>query len=105
MLDLDPIRVLDVQMPLDFRLPFTFMKPFISSEVTLLLHDVKAYYIKSSLITKLAFIISFSSSSSYYYYYYHIKILQFKLSEPVFLSKTGKYLQIKVMKTKLKQSD
>ena len=87
------------------------MKPFISSEVTLLLHDVKAYYIKSSLITKLAFIISFSSSSSssssyyYYYYYYHIKILQFKLSEPVFLSKTGKYLQIKVMKTTLKQSD
>ena len=61
-------------------------------------------------MTKLAFIISSSSSSSsssyyYYYYYYHRKILQFKLSEPVFLSKTGKYLQIKVMKTKSKQSD
>ena len=55
-------------------------------------------------MTKLAFIIS-SSSSYYYYYYYHRKILQFKLSEPVFLSKTGKYLQIKVMKTTLKQSD
>ena len=56
-------------------------------------------------MTKLAFIISSSSSYYYYYYYYHRKILQFKLSEPVFLSKTGKYLQIKVMKTTLKQSD
>ena len=63
-------------------------------------------------MTKLAFIISSSSPSSssyyyyyYYYYYHHRKILQFKLSEPVFLSKTGKYLQIKVMKTTLKQSD
>ena len=40
----------------------------------------------------------------YYYYYYDIRILQFRLSEPVFLSKTDKYLQINVMKTKSKQS-
>ena len=31
------------------------MKPFVSSKVTLLLHDAMVCYIKSSLITKLVF--------------------------------------------------